>query len=149
MRSSSVMALFSFIAPFVLADCFALVFDADCSFREEFLAFAGILPDMYRAARPAPVFNGGNRRAMMDVDRGIMVVSSSYSSIVLVAGKFKSHTRKPTFIPILVIDGKIELCTIAESALDDDITFQIEHGNTGSIKFHPGGLFLRFELEEH
>ena len=110
MRSSSVIALFNFIAPFVLADCFTLAFDADCSFREEFFAFTGIFPDMYRAARPAPAFSGGNRRAMMDVDRGIMVVSSSYSSRASVAGKFNIviHVRL-TFISILVIDGKIEL----------------------------------------
>src|ERR1700722_17277446 len=89
MRSSSVMALFNFIELLVLADCLTPAFDADCSFREEFFAFTGIFPDMYRAARPAPAFNGGNRRAMMDVDRGIMVVSSSYSGRLLVAGKFK------------------------------------------------------------
>ena len=53
---------------------------AGCSFREVFFAVTGILPDMYLAALPAPGLMGGNRRAMMDVERGMIVVSSSYST---------------------------------------------------------------------
>jgi hypothetical protein len=53
---------------------------ANCSFREVLLAVTGILPDIYLAARPAPGLMGGSRRAMMDVERGMMVVSSSYST---------------------------------------------------------------------
>lgn len=39
----------------------------------------GTLPDMYRAALPAPGLVGGSRRATTEVDRGMMVVSSSYT----------------------------------------------------------------------
>jgi len=55
----------------------------DCSLREEFFMLTGILPDMYLAARPAPGLMGGNRRAMTEVDLGIIVVSSSYSVVLL------------------------------------------------------------------
>jgi hypothetical protein len=68
----------------VLTVDFAFVLLADCSFREEFLALTGILPDMYLAALPAPGLMGGSRRAMIEVERGMMVVSSSYSGEVLV-----------------------------------------------------------------
>jgi len=82
-RSSSVIALFIWAAAFVVAG-FALDLLVDCSFLDEFLALMGILPVMYLAARPAPGFMGGRRRARTDVDRGIMVVSSSYSIQLLV-----------------------------------------------------------------
>ena len=75
-RCSSVMEL----SIWVLA---AVDFAVDllaCSFRDEFLAFTGILPVMYRWALPAPLFIAGNRRAMTVVERGIMAVSSSYST---------------------------------------------------------------------
>jgi hypothetical protein len=77
---SSVMAPpFIGARPAVLAAGFAADLLAGCSFREEFFAVTGILPDMYLAARPAPGLMGGSRRAMMDVERGMIVVSSSYS----------------------------------------------------------------------
>jgi hypothetical protein len=60
------------------------LFDA-CSFRDEFFIFVGIFPDMYLAALPAPGLLGGSRRAMTDVERGISVVSSSYSVALLAA----------------------------------------------------------------
>jgi hypothetical protein len=47
--------------------------------RDEFFALTGILPDTYLAARPAPGFMGGSRRATTVVDLGMIVVSSSYS----------------------------------------------------------------------
>ena len=62
---------------------FALGLVDDCSFREEFFAFTGILPDTYLKAFPAPFFMGGNRRAMTDVERGMIVVSSSYSGYIV------------------------------------------------------------------
>jgi hypothetical protein len=74
------MALLIFAAALEEVDDFVVDFAPGCSRLEEFLAFTGILPDMYRAARPAPAFNGGSRLAMMDVERGIIVVSSSYSA---------------------------------------------------------------------
>lgn len=58
---------------------FVLGLWVDCSLREEFLAFTGIFPDIYLAARPAPGFMGGRRRAITEVERGMIVVSSSYS----------------------------------------------------------------------
>jgi len=39
----------------------------------------GILEDTYLWAVPFPGLLGGNRRAMMEVDLGITVVSSAYS----------------------------------------------------------------------
>jgi hypothetical protein len=50
------------------------------SLLEEFFAFTGALPVIYRAARPAPGLRGGNLLATTVVDRGMMVVSSSYSA---------------------------------------------------------------------
>lgn len=71
----------------------ALGLTDECSFRVEFLAFTGIFPDIYRAARPAPALSGGRRRAMIEVDRGMIVVSSSYSN-GRVSNRFfkKAHT---------------------------------------------------------
>jgi hypothetical protein len=43
------------------------------------LAFTGIFPVTYLAALPAPAFIGGSRRAIMEVDRGMIVVSSTNS----------------------------------------------------------------------
>jgi len=81
-RCSSVIALFICVRPFEVADVFEdLLF---CSLRDEFLALIGIFPDMYLAALPAPGLIGGKRRAMIEVDRGMMVVSSSYSTALLV-----------------------------------------------------------------
>lgn len=77
------MALFIWEAP-LEADVAGLTLDFDCSLRDEFLAFTGILPDIYLAARPAPGLIGGSRRAITDVERGIMVVSSSYSGTMLI-----------------------------------------------------------------
>jgi hypothetical protein len=62
------------VVGFVVEDLFD-----PCSFRDEFFILIGIFPDMYLAARPAPGLLGGSRRAMTDVERGIRVVSSSYS----------------------------------------------------------------------
>lgn len=39
----------------------------------------GILDETYLLAVPLPGLLGGNRRAMIDVDLGITVVSSAYS----------------------------------------------------------------------
>lgn len=47
---------------------------------EEFLAESGAFPDTYRAAPPFPALMAGKRLAMIDVDRGMIVVSSSYSA---------------------------------------------------------------------
>jgi hypothetical protein len=88
MRSSSVMALLIFGTTVELA-VFVLDLVVDISFLDEFLAFTGIFPDIYRAARPAPAFKGGNRRAMMEVDLGMIVVSSSYSMTLLATGRIK------------------------------------------------------------
>src|SRR4051795_7685232 len=70
--------------PFALAVGFARGLSIDCSFLEAFLAATGILPDIYRAARPAPGLLGGSRRATTEVERGMIVVSSSYSVGLLV-----------------------------------------------------------------
>lgn len=74
---SSVILLIAKV--FVMVVGFALDLLDDCSFRDEFLVFIGIFPFTYLAARPAPCFMGGRRRAIMEVDRGMIVVSSSYS----------------------------------------------------------------------
>ena len=63
---------------------FALDLCDACSFRDEFLALMGIFPVTYLAARPAPAFMGGSRRAIMEVDRGMIVVSSTNSTKWLV-----------------------------------------------------------------
>lgn len=76
------MALFIWVGIVGFVD-FAVALLDDCSLREEFFILTGILPDMYLAARPAPGLIGGNRRAMTEVDRGIIVVSSSYSVALL------------------------------------------------------------------
>jgi hypothetical protein len=54
-----------------------------------------------------------------------------------------------TFIAIFVIDRKVEIFSITKAALDDNITFELKDGDTGTIKFHSGRIFLRLELEEH
>jgi len=77
------MALFISVTPFVLDADFALDLLMNSSFRDEFLAFTGILPDIYLAALPAPGLIGGNLRAMTDVERGMIVVSSSYSDYIV------------------------------------------------------------------
>ncbi len=76
--SSSVMALLIWVKAFDVAFADAVL--VACSLRDEFLAEAGIFPDTYLAARPAPGLMGGNRRAMTVVDRWMIVVSSSYSA---------------------------------------------------------------------
>lgn len=48
-------------------------------------AVTGALPETYRAAPPFPGLAAGNRRAITDVDRGIIAVSSSYSTDVKVS----------------------------------------------------------------
>jgi hypothetical protein len=89
-------------------------FDA-CSFREEFLAFMGILPDMYRAALPAPGLMGGSRRAMTDVARGMRAVSSSYSSTQLIScclTRCFYTVLMLTFFPIFGVDCEVEICSV-------------------------------------
>lgn len=78
MRSSSDILLFICGAA-ALTLGFDTTFAAGVSFLDEFLALIGILPVIYRAARPAPALSGGNLLAIMEVDLGIIVVSSSYS----------------------------------------------------------------------
>jgi hypothetical protein len=75
MRCSSVIALVFWVDALGAA----LAVDLACSLRDEFFAFMGILPVMYRWALPAPFFIAGKRRAMTDVERGMIAVSSSYS----------------------------------------------------------------------
>ena len=60
----------------------------------------GILEETYLLAVPLPGLFGGNRRAIIDVDLGITVVSSAYSIQV----SEKSHIKQQTnaFIPSLV-----------------------------------------------
>lgn len=122
----------------------------DCSFREEFLAVTGILPDIYLAALPAPGLMGGNRRAMIDVERGMMVVSSSYSGGMLVVQTIGVQLHQVlTFIAIFVVDREVEICSITKAALDDDITFEFKYRDTSPVKFHSGRLLLGFELEKY
>ena len=54
-----------------------------------------------------------------------------------------------TFIAIFVVDRKVEILSIAKSAPDDNFTFEFKDGDTGTIKLHSGGVFLRLELEVH
>lgn len=56
--------------------------EIDTSVRAELRALTGIFPDTYRAAPPRPAFTGGSRLATIVVDRGTIVVSSSYSTIL-------------------------------------------------------------------
>lgn len=87
MRCSSViLAVFIWAAGVVVG----LAADLACSLRDEFFAFVGILPVMYRWALPAPFFIAGNRRAMTDVPRGMIAVSSSYSNV---CGQYHEHIR--------------------------------------------------------
>ena len=79
MRSSSVILLVICGAE-ALAFGFETALATGVSFLDKFLALIGILPVMYLAALPAPALSGGSLLAMMDVDLGIIVVSSSYSS---------------------------------------------------------------------
>jgi len=80
--SSSVCAPFisdTCWGPLVDFDCFTS-FDTEASALCEFLEFCGILPETYLAAPPLPAFAAGRRFAITVVDRGMMVVSSSYST---------------------------------------------------------------------
>jgi hypothetical protein len=72
------IALVICVAPFVVGTGFAADLFA-CSLRDEFFAFTGILPVIYLAARPWSLLMAGSRRAMTVVERGIIVISSSYS----------------------------------------------------------------------
>jgi hypothetical protein len=54
-----------------------------------------------------------------------------------------------TFIAIFVVDCKVEICSVTEAALDDDITFELKYRDTSSVKFHPGWFFLGLELEKY
>jgi hypothetical protein len=76
--SSVILAMLA--SEFVPRVDFTLDLFDDCSFRDEFLVFIGIFPVTYLAARPAPAFIGGSRRAIMEVDRGMIVVSSTNST---------------------------------------------------------------------
>lgn len=112
------MALFIWLMAFdVTLAVAALVV---CSLREEFLAATGILPETYLAPRPAPGFAAGSRRATTVVDRGMIVVSSSYSS----RGEQEPLLQVEewlTFASIFGIYGQIKVGTITETALQDDI----------------------------
>lgn len=80
--SSSVCAPFisdTCSGPLVVFGCFT-GFDTDVSTLCEFFEFCGILPETYRAAPPLPAFAAGSRLAITVVDRGMMDVSSSYST---------------------------------------------------------------------
>ena len=137
-RCSSVMEVFICETPFVPEVGFVMDLLAGCSFREVFLADTGILPDMYLAARPAPCLMGGNRRAMMDVERGMIVVSSSYSTIMSATtlGHWFLVSTMLTFVAIFVINCKVEICSVTKAALDDYITLELKYGDTSSVKLH-------------
>jgi hypothetical protein len=124
---------------------------ADCSFREVFLDVTGILPDIYLAARPAPGLMGGKRRAMMDVERGMMVVSSSYAIVSSVSNLYHWFLVSVmlTFVAIFVINCKVEICSTTKATLDDYITLELKYGDTSSVKLHSRWLFLGLELEEY
>jgi hypothetical protein len=93
---------------------------------------------------------GGSRRAMTDVDLGIIVVSSSYSVLNQVSVDCNTQEEAlPTFIAILVVNGEIKLGPIAKSALDDDFTFQVKYGNASPIEFDARWFLLGLKLEEH
>lgn len=62
----------------------------------EFFAFAGILPETYRAAPPRPGFAAGSRFAMTVVDRGIIMVSSSYTESRLAFPSYGTRTSAVT-----------------------------------------------------
>ena len=128
---------------------FTFDFFAACSFRDEFLAFRGILPVIYLAALPAPGFMGGSRRAVTEVERGMIVVSSSYSAGLVSRFPSRLDRQKGLTNVIFVVDRKVEICSITKTTLDDNITFELKYGDTGTIKFHSGRLFLGLKLEEY
>ena len=149
MRSSSVMLLLicgAEAAAFGLETAPA----AGVSFLEEFFALIGILPVMYRAARPAPAFCGGNLLATTVVDLGIMVVSSSYSTQVLAFWFFSRSDQSVslTLIAILVVNRQVEFGSISKTALYDNITLQFKDGDTCTIELNARRFLLRLELEK-
>jgi len=64
----------------------------------------GILEETYLWAVPFPGLLGGNRRAMMEVDLGITVVSSAYSRNKCQRRCHEVKSDFLTFIGILIID---------------------------------------------
>jgi len=89
---------------------------------------------------------------MTVVDRGMMVVSSSYSNVLLLALCFQSKDAyKPrlTFFTVIGVDGKIEVSTITEATLDDYVTLKLKDRYAGAVELDPSRLLLRLELEEN
>ena len=54
-----------------------------------------------------------------------------------------------TFVAIFVVDREIKVGPITKAALDDNITFELEYGDTSSVKLHSGWLFLGLEFEKY
>lgn len=67
-------------------------------------AVVGILEETYLCAVPFPGLLGGNRRAMIEVDLGITVVSSAYSRNRRQTHCHEIESDFLTFIGILIID---------------------------------------------
>lgn len=54
-----------------------------------------------------------------------------------------------TLIGIDVVYSEVEIGAITKTADGDDISLQLIDRDTGAVKSHPLGLFLRLELEEN
>ena len=128
------------------------------SVRVELRALTGILPDTYRAAPPRPAFAGGSLLAIIEVERGMIVVSSSYSTCLsgLICTRESGNAvvaiatrRTLTFICIFVVYGKFEVSTISKMIDTDDLPLQLKYRDAGPIECHSRGLLLGLELEKH
>jgi hypothetical protein len=93
------------------------------------------------------------RRAMTVVDRGMMVVSSSYTATLLVRETLLPvlgiHATHTLFHALIGADDQVEIGSIAESAPQNDLTFQLKDRDASSVELHASGLFLGLELEEN
>jgi hypothetical protein len=83
---------------------------------------------------------------MTEVDRGIMVVSSSYSADDQSEYQLEGFVQ-PTFLGVLVVDGKFKVRPVTQSTLADDLSLELEDRYTGAIKSYPRRLFLGLEFE--
>lgn len=79
---------------------------------------------------------------MTEVDRGTIAVSSSYSDHSLLVRPEKRRSLCITFIGVFVVDAKVKVCAIAESADVDDLALQLKDTDTCPIKGDSCRFFL-------
>ena len=108
----------------------------------------GILEETYLWAVPFPGLFGGNRRAIMEVDRGITVVSSAYSRNRCQRWCHEVASGFLTFIGILIIDMQIKITSVSQFVKRNDLPLQVKNCYSSPIKRHPSMLLLTLEFEK-